>query len=56
MDNIQVLSPQALIVDSIQTVYLRGVSGSAGSIMQVFFNCKLYLSLFIDFFFHNIAL
>ncbi|KAH7682003.1 Endopeptidase La protein [Dioscorea alata] len=32
---IQPLSPQALIVDSIQTVYLRGVTGSAGNIMQV---------------------
>ncbi|KAJ0977441.1 hypothetical protein J5N97_012915 [Dioscorea zingiberensis] len=35
LDKIQTLSPQALIVDSIQTVYLRGVTGSAGNIMQV---------------------
>ncbi|KAI3970830.1 hypothetical protein MKX01_024477 [Papaver californicum] len=31
----QLLSPRALIVDSIQTMYLKGVSGSAGGIMQV---------------------
>ncbi|WOL09300.1 hypothetical protein Cni_G18053 [Canna indica] len=35
LDKIQKLSPQALILDSIQTVYLRGVAGSAGNIMQV---------------------
>ncbi|KAI3835202.1 hypothetical protein MKW92_042170 [Papaver armeniacum] len=29
------LSPRALIVDSIQTMYLDGVTGSAGGIMQV---------------------
>ncbi|KAF1859231.1 hypothetical protein Lal_00009815 [Lupinus albus] len=31
----QVVSPRALIVDSIQTVYLKGVLGSAGGIAQV---------------------
>ncbi|CAI9114236.1 OLC1v1014908C5 [Oldenlandia corymbosa var. corymbosa] len=31
----QPLSPRALVVDSIQTVYLQGVTGSAGSITQV---------------------
>ncbi|CAK9165326.1 unnamed protein product [Ilex paraguariensis] len=31
----QPLSPRALIVDSIQTVYLRGVTGSAGGLSQV---------------------
>ncbi|XP_068652461.1 uncharacterized protein [Aristolochia californica] len=35
LEKIHVLSPQAVIVDSIQTVYLRGVPGSAGSITQV---------------------
>ncbi|KAF5201236.1 Dna repair protein rada [Thalictrum thalictroides] len=35
LEKIQVLSPRALIVDSIQTVYLKGVSGSAGGIQQV---------------------
>ncbi|XP_050384151.1 uncharacterized protein LOC126800782 [Argentina anserina] len=32
---IQSIAPQALIVDSIQTVYLEGVAGSSGSIGQV---------------------
>ncbi|XP_077217364.1 DNA repair protein RadA-like protein isoform X1 [Tasmannia lanceolata] len=35
LEKIQVLSPRALIVDSIQTVYLTGVTGSAGSLSQV---------------------
>ncbi|XP_056176539.1 uncharacterized protein LOC115667061 [Syzygium oleosum] len=35
LEKIQVLSPRALIVDSIQTVYLKGVAGSAGSLSQV---------------------
>ncbi|XP_065016658.1 uncharacterized protein LOC103991350 isoform X2 [Musa acuminata AAA Group] len=35
LDKVQNPPPQALIVDSIQTVYLRGVTGSAGNIMQV---------------------
>ncbi|KAG1335335.1 DNA repair protein RadA [Cocos nucifera] len=35
LDKIQKLSPQALIVDSIQTVYLSGIAGSAGNVMQV---------------------
>ncbi|KAF8388892.1 hypothetical protein HHK36_025573 [Tetracentron sinense] len=35
LDQIQLLSPRALIVDSIQTVYLKGVTGSAGGLSQV---------------------
>ncbi|OVA12455.1 AAA+ ATPase domain [Macleaya cordata] len=35
LGKIQLLSPRALIVDSIQTVYLKGVTGSAGGLMQV---------------------
>ncbi|CAL0332410.1 unnamed protein product [Lupinus luteus] len=31
----QVVSPRALIVDSIQTVYLKGILGSAGGVPQV---------------------
>ncbi|URE15051.1 DNA repair protein [Musa troglodytarum] len=34
LDKVQKPRPRALIVDSIQTVYLRGVTGSAGNIMQ----------------------
>jgi predicted ATP-dependent serine protease len=35
LDKIQPLSPRALIVDSIQTVYLRAFAGSAGNTTQV---------------------
>ncbi|PWA95279.1 ATP-dependent peptidase [Artemisia annua] len=35
LEKAQVLSPRALIVDSIQTVHLMGVTGSAGGIYQV---------------------
>ncbi|XP_017407663.1 uncharacterized protein LOC108320673 isoform X3 [Vigna angularis] len=35
LKKVQHLSPGALIVDSIQTVYLKGVMGSPGGIMQV---------------------
>uniref|UniRef100_A0A7N0ZW17 RecA family profile 1 domain-containing protein n=1 Tax=Kalanchoe fedtschenkoi TaxID=63787 RepID=A0A7N0ZW17_KALFE len=35
LDKIQALSPRALIVDSIQTVYLKEVTGSAGGLAQV---------------------
>lgn len=35
MDKIQKLSPRVLIIDSIQTVHLRGVAGSPGGIFQV---------------------
>lgn len=35
LDKIQALSPRALIVDSIQTVYLKDVTGSAGGLSQV---------------------
>lgn len=35
LEKIQLLSPQALVIDSIQTVYLRGVVGSAGGLSQV---------------------
>lgn len=41
---IQPLSPRALIVDSIQTVYLKEVTGSAGGLSQVgiFLHHNLY--------------
>ncbi|PNT76545.1 hypothetical protein BRADI_1g49306v3 [Brachypodium distachyon] len=35
LDKIQPLSPRALIVDSIQTVYIKAFAGSAGNHMQV---------------------
>ncbi|OWM76524.1 hypothetical protein CDL15_Pgr005488 [Punica granatum] len=35
LEKIQALSPRALIVDSIQTVYLQGVMGSAGGLSQI---------------------
>ena len=35
LKKVQHLSPGALIVDSIQTVYLKGIMGSPGGIMQV---------------------
>ncbi|KAL6529758.1 hypothetical protein OROGR_015381 [Orobanche gracilis] len=35
LEQAQPLSPRALIIDSIQTVYLRGVTGSAGGPAQV---------------------
>ncbi|XP_056176398.1 uncharacterized protein LOC115684023 isoform X2 [Syzygium oleosum] len=35
LEKIQVLSPRALIIDSIQTVYLKGVAGSAGGLSQI---------------------
>ncbi|KAM1077636.1 hypothetical protein ACFX2I_024808 [Malus domestica] len=35
LEKIQPLNPRALIIDSIQTVYLKGVAGSAGAIQQV---------------------
>jgi len=35
LDKVQALSPRALIVDSIQTVYLMGVTGTAGGLSQV---------------------
>ncbi|KAH1237832.1 DNA repair protein RadA [Glycine max] len=35
LKKVQYLSPGALIVDSIQTVYLKGIMGSPGGIMQV---------------------
>lgn len=35
LTKIQPLSPRALIVDSIQTVYLKEVTGSAGGLSQV---------------------
>lgn len=35
LEKAQPLSPRALIVDSIQSVYLRGVTGSAGGLSQV---------------------
>ncbi|XP_057977566.1 uncharacterized protein LOC131164415 isoform X4 [Malania oleifera] len=35
LEKIQHVSPRALVVDSIQTVYLKGVTGSAGGLSQV---------------------
>ncbi|XP_027335489.1 uncharacterized protein LOC113849645 isoform X2 [Abrus precatorius] len=35
LKKVQILSPGALVVDSIQTVYLKGIMGSPGGIMQV---------------------
>ncbi|KAG8093934.1 hypothetical protein GUJ93_ZPchr0012g19623 [Zizania palustris] len=35
LDKIQQLSPKALIIDSIQTVYIRAFAGSAGNMTQV---------------------
>ncbi|KAF6164222.1 hypothetical protein GIB67_010192 [Kingdonia uniflora] len=35
LKKVQQISPRALIIDSIQTVYLKGVIGSAGSLSQV---------------------
>ncbi|RLN13258.1 hypothetical protein C2845_PM09G02870 [Panicum miliaceum] len=36
LDKIQLLSPKALIIDSIQTVYVRSFAGSAGNLAQRF--------------------
>ena len=33
------MRPRAVIIDSIQTVYLDGVTGSAGSVSQVIVRC-----------------
>jgi DNA repair protein RadA/Sms len=35
LKKVQYLSPRALVVDSIQTVYLQGIMGSPGGIIQV---------------------
>ncbi|KAH9610975.1 hypothetical protein KSS87_021431 [Heliosperma pusillum] len=35
LEQVQLLSPRAVVVDSIQTVYLKGVTGSPGGLMQV---------------------
>ncbi|KAF9616013.1 hypothetical protein IFM89_027952 [Coptis chinensis] len=35
LEKIQVLSPRVLIIDSIQTVYMKGVTGSPGGLVQV---------------------
>lgn len=35
LEKAQPLSPRALIVDSIQTVFLKGVTGSPGGLSQV---------------------
>jgi DNA repair protein RadA/Sms len=35
LDKIQPLSPRALIIDSIQTVYVKSFAGSAGNLAQV---------------------
>jgi DNA repair protein RadA/Sms len=41
LGKIQHLSPRALIIDSIQTVYLKGVAGSAGGLSQVGTLCTI---------------
>lgn len=45
-EKIQPIAPHALIVDSIQTVYLKGVVGSAGGIVQQVKECTSALLLF----------
>lgn len=35
IEKVQPLSPRVLIIDSIQTVYLKEVPGSAGGLVQV---------------------
>ncbi|XP_021902895.1 uncharacterized protein LOC110818357 isoform X2 [Carica papaya] len=45
LKKVQLISPRALIIDSIQTVYLKEVSGSAGGISQVK-ECTLALLCF----------
>ncbi|WJX91978.1 hypothetical protein P8452_73686 [Trifolium repens] len=35
LKKVQYLSPQALVIDSVQTVYLKGIMGSPGGIIQV---------------------
>jgi len=35
LKKVQYLSPRALVIDSVQTVYLKGIMGSPGGIMQV---------------------
>ncbi|XP_020967331.1 uncharacterized protein LOC107619377 isoform X1 [Arachis ipaensis] len=35
LKKVQYLAPRALVIDSIQTVYLKGIMGSPGGIMQV---------------------
>lgn len=49
LEKVKRLSPRALVVDSIQTVYLRGVAGSPGSLSQVWM-LILNHSLFFFFF------
>lgn len=39
------MQPVAVIIDSIQTVYLEDVTGSAGSVSQVHSNCFQRLRL-----------
>lgn len=43
LEAIQELQPRAVIVDSIQTVYLPEATGSAGSVIQVVFGKWAYL-------------
>jgi predicted ATP-dependent serine protease len=38
LEAIQELRPRAVVVDSIQTVYLPEATGSAGSVIQVVFS------------------
>jgi predicted ATP-dependent serine protease len=47
LDKIEPLSPRALIVDSIQTVYLSAFAGSAGNQVQVFLLVWLISSIIL---------
>lgn len=42
----QTLSPRALVIDSIQTVHLMGVTGSAGGIYQVIYIFNNFILLY----------
>lgn len=45
LKKVQSLSPRALVIDSVQTVYLKGIMGSPGGIMQVGRNLSSLISL-----------
>ena len=45
MEKVQLLCPRAVVIDSIQTVYLKGVTGGPGGLVQV---CIGALDVFLD--------
>lgn len=45
----QLLNPCAVVIDSVQTVYLKGVPGSPGGMAQVFIDMSEYFSDAINF-------